>query len=166
MSLITFLDPPPSWKNGVESLVISHYFCYLHRYVLSLNLQPQFSPYNASTPPLPTLPRQSCQTSVYINCITHTKSSFPVTFAKGPQESDRTIINSRPPRYNPPARFEPTCPASGAPIPTRLGITRTPLITTRPAPALVVPSRPAASCTHNRTKGQQMLQQCQTQTRT
>ena len=64
-----------------KELVTSHYFCYLDRYVVSLNviniwrsktvstpspLQPQLSPYNASTPPPPPLPRQSCQSFIHV----------------------------------------------------------------------------------------------------
>ena len=56
-------------KNGVVSLVTSHYFCYLNRYVVSLNviniwrskavsntpipLQPPFSHQSYNTPPTP-----------------------------------------------------------------------------------------------------------------
>ena len=80
-------------KFDVVSLVTRHRFfqdggftSYLHRYMLSPTcncITPSsppptpFSPYNASTPPPPPLPRQSCQTSVYIICITHTTGSSP-----------------------------------------------------------------------------------------
>ena len=68
-------------KNNVKSLVTRNYFCYLHRYVLSLNginiwrskavstlfpSNPTFSPYNPTTSPVQLLPHQTCQSCLRV----------------------------------------------------------------------------------------------------
>ena len=80
----------------MKSLVTSHYFCYLHRYVLSLNveniwrskavsthfpLQPQFSPYNPTTPhPNPYLTKHVNHLCILFVLLT---PHFRLRFAKG-----------------------------------------------------------------------------------
>ena len=112
----------PRWRLYVVSLTLRPISNKQLYHPISA-LQPQFSPYNASTPPPPPLPRQSCQTSVFINCITHTKLPFTVS-QKGLRQvsltTDRLGSTHRPAsNLLAPPREHPPRPASVPPGPPR-----------------------------------------------